>query len=68
MLQGAHDHSDQAGRRAGSLADDRDNRLDFSGGGVVLDGFDRPVCTTAGALRPAGVNRRNLVRDIRARP
>lgn len=39
-----------------------------SGGAVVLDGFDRPVSTMAGELSPAGVNRWNLVWEIRTRP
>lgn len=39
-----------------------------SGGAIVLDGFDRPVATTVGELRSAGLNRWNLVWEIRTRP
>lgn len=40
----------------------------ISGDVVMLDGFDRPVATLRGELRPAGARRWNLVWEIRARP
>ncbi|MDQ8028291.1 MAG: hypothetical protein REJ23_06165 [Brevundimonas sp.] len=38
------------------------------GSDVVMDGFDRPVTTSIGELKPAGANRWNLVWEIRTRP
>lgn len=40
----------------------------ISGDVVMLDGFDRPVATLRGELKPAGAHRWNLVWEIRARP
>lgn len=40
----------------------------ISGSAILLDGFDRPVTTTAGELRAAGARRWALLWEIRARP